>query len=45
MDLVQKSLVGQNITIVLPMYECIKRILTGDAKAEFFQEANLDELT
>ena len=41
MDLVQKSLVGQNVTIGPPMYECMERVLTGDAKAEFLQQANL----
>ena len=41
MDLVQKSLVGQNVTTGPPMYECMERVLTGDAKAEFLQQANL----
>ena len=39
-DLVQKSLVGQNITIGLLIYECIKKVLKGDAKAEFLQHTN-----
>ena len=39
-DLVLKSLVGQNVTTGPPMYECIERVLKGDAKAEFFQQAN-----
>ena len=40
-DLVQKALVGQNITTGLPMYECIEKILKGDAKVEFTQQAYL----
>ena len=40
MDLVQKSLVGQNVTTGPPMYECMERVLKGDAKAEFLQQAN-----
>ena len=39
--LVQKSLVGQNVTTGPPMYECMERVLKGDAKAEFLQQANL----
>ena len=35
-ELVQKSLVGQNITIGPPIYKCMERVLKGDAKAEFF---------
>ena len=41
MDLVQKSLVGRNHTTGPPMYKCIERVLKGDAKAEFLQQANL----
>ena len=41
MNVVQKSLVAQNITICPPMYKCMERFLTGDAKAEFCQQANL----
>ena len=41
MYLVQKSLVGQNITTGPPMYECMEWVLNGDAKAEFPQQANL----
>ena len=41
MDLVQKSLVGQNVTIGPPMYKCMERVLKGDSKAEFLQKANL----
>ena len=41
MDLDQKSLVGQNITSGPPMYELMERLLTGDAKDEFRQQANL----
>ena len=40
-DLVQKSLVGHNITTGPPMYECMERVLKGDTKAEFVQNANL----
>ena len=35
MDLVQKSLVEQNVTTGPPMYEGVERVLTGDTKAEF----------
>ena len=41
MDLVQKSLVGQNVTTGPPMYKCMERLLTGDTKAEFWQQVNL----
>ena len=41
MDLVQKSLVGQNVTTGPPLYKCMERVLKGDAKAEFLQKANL----
>ena len=40
-DLVQKSLVGQNVTTDPPMYTCMERVLKDDAKAEFLQQANL----
>ena len=40
-DLVQKSLVGQNVTTGPPIYECMERVPKGDAKAEFLQQANL----
>ena len=40
-DLVQKSLVGQNVQKGPPMYDCMERVLKGDAKAEFLQQANL----
>ena len=40
-DLVQKSLVEQNITTGPPMYKCMERVLKGDAKAKFLQKANL----
>ena len=33
-DLVEKALVGQNITTGLPMYKCKERILKGDSKAK-----------
>ena len=39
-DLVQNSLVGQNVTTDSLMYGCIERVLKGDAKAEFLQQAN-----
>ena len=41
MDLFQKSLVGQNIITDPPMYECMERVLTCDAKAELLQQNNL----
>ena len=40
-DLVQKALVGQNVTTGPPMYKCMERVLKGVAKAEFTQQANL----
>ena len=40
-DLVQKSLKGQNVSTGPPMYKCMERVLKGDAKAEFLQKANL----
>ena len=40
-DLVQKSLVGQNVTTGPPMYECMERVLKGDNKAKFYHQANL----
>ena len=40
-NLIQKSLVGQNITTCPPMYKCMERVLEVDAKAEFLQKANL----
>ena len=39
--LVQKALVGPNVTTGPPMYKCMERVLKGDAKAEFTQQANL----
>ena len=41
MDIVQKSLVGQNVTTGPPMYTCMERVLKSDAKAEFIQQDNL----
>ena len=41
MDLFQKTLVGQNVTTGPSMYKCMERVLKGDAKAEFTQQANL----
>ena len=41
MDLVQKALVGQNVTIDPPMYKCMERVLKNDTKAKFTQQANL----
>ena len=38
---VQKSLVEQNVTTGPPMYKCIERLLKGDAKDNFLQNANL----
>ena len=40
-DLVQESIVGQNVTTGPPMYKCMERMLKGDAIAEFLQQANL----
>ena len=41
MELVQKALVGQNVTTGPPMYKHMERVLKGDAKAKFTQQANL----
>ena len=41
MDLVQKAVVGQNVTTGPPMYKCLDRVLQGDAKAEFTHQVNL----
>ena len=41
MNLVQKRLVGQNVTTVPFIYECRNRVLIGDAKADFLQQTNL----
>ena len=38
LDLVQKS---QNVTTGQPMYKCMERVLTSDAKAESTQQASL----
>ena len=40
-DLVQKTVVAQNISTGTPMYKYTERVLKGDAKAEFTQQANL----
>ena len=40
-DLVQKVLVGQNVTTGPPMYKCMEMVLKGDAKVEFTQQVNL----
>ena len=40
-DLVQKALVGQNVTTDPSMYQCMERVLKGGVKAEFTQQANL----
>ena len=42
MELVQKALVGQNITTGPPMYKYVLKVLKGDAKANFTQQANLE---
>ena len=39
-NLVQKSLVGQNVTTGPPICKCMERALKGDAKAEFLLKAN-----
>ena len=41
LDLVQKSLVGQNVTAGPPMYMYMERMLKGDTKAKFLQQAKL----
>ena len=41
MDLVQKSIIGHNATTSPLIYECMERVLKGNAKAEFLQKANL----
>ena len=41
MDLVQKSLVGQNVTTVSNMYQCMERVLKGVTKAKVVQQAKL----
>ena len=41
MDLVQKALVGQNVTTGPPIYKHMERVLKGDAKAKFTQQAHL----
>ena len=38
-NLVQKSLEGQNIISGQPMYRCMGRVLKGDIKDVFFQQA------
>ena len=40
-DLVQKALAGQNIATSSHMCECMERVLKGDTKAKFKQQANL----
>ena len=41
-DLVQNAIVGQNVTTGPPMYKCMDRVVKGDAKAKFIQQANLE---
>ena len=41
MDLVQKALIGQNVTTDHPMYECMGGLLKVEAKVKFTQQANL----
>ena len=41
MDLVQKALLGQNVTTGPPMYQFMEKVLKVDAKAKFTQRANL----
>ena len=41
MNLVQKSLIGQNITTGALMYKCVEKGLKNDVKAEFLQQADL----
>ena len=40
MDLVQKALVGQNITTGPSMYKCIERVLKSGAKAKVTQQGS-----
>ena len=40
-DIVQKSSLGQNTSTSPPMCKCMKRVLKGDAKAVYCQQANL----
>ena len=40
-NLVQKALVGQSVTTGPPIYKYMEKILKGDAKAEFTQQAKL----
>ena len=39
-NLVKKSLVGQNVTTGPPMYKCMERMLIGGTKTEYLQQAN-----
>ena len=41
MGLVQKSLVGQNVTTDPPIHEYMESVLISDAKAEFLQQNDL----
>ena len=41
MDLVQKALVGQNVTTGSPMYKYMERVLKGDVKLKVSQQENL----
>ena len=41
MNLVQKSVIGQNVTFGLPMNNGMERELKGDAKNEFLQKTSL----
>ena len=40
MDLVLKSLIGENVTTGPLIYECMERVLKGNIKAEFPQQAD-----
>ena len=40
-DLVQKALAGQNITMGQTIYKCMKSVLKGDAKPVILQQADL----
>ena len=40
-DLVQKAIVGQNVTNDPSMHKCMEGVLKGDAKAKFTQQAYL----
>ena len=44
MDLVQKSLVGQNVTIDPSMYKCMEKVFMYDANLGFFNRLTYQEV-